>query len=151
MPTKFDEIYDIFLGKIEDYEILDIINKIREDFQDDEQKIQNILSELFFIYLKSSINKFTDCTQDLSKRNDESFQFELSLTGMEIEILATLMVVEYLSPKVIRSENLESYLGSKDFRQYSPANQLKETRSLREAVQLEASSLILDYYYRSGY
>lgn len=148
--TTYDEIYDLFLSKIEDYEILDTINKIREEFASDENQIQQVLRELFFIYLKSSINKFTDCTQDLNDRSDTDFQFNITLTGLEIEILATLMVVEYLSPKVIRSENLESYLGSKDFRQYSPANQLKETRTLRESVRSEANSLSLEYYYRSG-
>ena len=150
MPTKFDEIYDIFLGKIEDYDVLDTINEIQDQFNGDEEKIQEVLQELFFIYLRSATRKFTDCTQDLSLRDDNNYTFNIELTGMEIEILAALMVIEYLSPKIIRSETLESYLGSKDFRQYSPANQLKETKALRESIQTEASTLILDYYYRSG-
>lgn len=140
MTTPFNTVYESFLSKIEDYEILKEINT-------------NItfVNELLYDFLKSAIPKFTYSTKDLSLRDDTLQEFSIDLSEIEIEILAILMVVEYLSPKIIRSENLEQYLGSKDLRQYSPANQLKESRELRESVKREANLLMVEYYYREGY
>lgn len=138
-PTQYSEIYALFLGKIEDY---DIKNKLQVDFE--------FVNELLYDFLKSAIPKFTYSVKDLSNRDDVLMQFKFQLNDMEKEILSTLMVVEYLSPKILRDELLEDKLGSKDFRIFSPANQLKETRELRESFKNEANLLMIEYYYRQG-
>lgn len=139
-PTQFDEVYAIFLSKVDDY---DIQKKLELDF--------DFAQELMFDFLKSAIPKFTYSTKDLSNRDSILLQFNLQLSDMEKEILGTLMVVEYLSPKILRDELLLDRLGSKDFRTFSPANLLKETRELRESFKSEANSLMVEYYYRQGF
>ncbi|MFO1442804.1 hypothetical protein KDN24_06195 [Bacillus sp. Bva_UNVM-123] len=103
-----------------------------------------------FDFLKSAIPKFTYSVKDLSNRDDILLQFNFILSEIEKEILATLMVVEYLSPKILRDEFLESRLGSKDYREFSPANQLKELKDLRKIFKDEANLLMIEYYYRQG-
>lgn len=137
MTTLYEEIFERFTSKIEDYDLLGM-------FQDE---IEEILAD----FLRSSIPKFTYCAKDLANRDDVLKQFNIELIDMEKEILSLLMVVEYLSPKIIRSELLEQRLGSKDFQLWSPANQLKETRELRESAKNEAKNLMVEYYYLYGW
>ncbi len=139
MTTSYELIYSIFLGKIEDF---DIKEQLELEY--------DIAQELLFDFLRSAIPKFTYSIKDLSNRDDLFNQFNLVLNDMEKEILATLMVVEYLSPKILKDELLENHLGSKDYRIFSPANQLKEVRELRESFKSEANSLMVEYYYRQG-
>ena len=138
-PTTFEDVYSYFLGKIEDYEIQE---KLQLDYE--------FAQELLYDFMKSAIPKFTYSTKDLSDRDETLLKFNIELTDMEKEILSTLMVVEYLSPKVLKEEYFESRLGSKDYREFSPANQLKEVRELRESFKREANSLMIEYYYRQG-
>nr|BDD47809.1 hypothetical protein 10 [Bacillaceae bacterium] len=137
--TTFEEVYSRFLGKIEDYEIHE---KLQLDYE--------FAQELLLDFLKSAIPKFTYSTKDLSNRDDVLLKFNIQLTEMEKEILSTLMVVEYLSPKVLKEEYFASRLGSKDYREYSPANMLKEAREVRKSFKSEANSLMIEYYYRQG-
>lgn len=139
-PTPYDDIYGMFLSKTEDY---DIAKRISED--PDKGK------ELLLEFLVSAIPKFTYSIKNLSDRSDLSHQFNIYLSDLEKEILAVLMVVEYMSPKMLRSDLLENTLGSKDFKSWSPANQIKEIRAVRETYQREANSLMTEYYYRQGY
>ncbi|MED4883904.1 hypothetical protein [Bacillus smithii] len=134
--TPYDEIYELFLSKIEDY-------ALKNDLQNDLQ----FAKEKMFDWLKSAIPKFTYCTKDLSQRDEVNQAFTETLNDMEKEILSTLMVVEYLSPKVLRSEYFETYLGSKDFANYSPANQLKQVNNLKKSIKEEADSLMIQYYF----
>lgn len=138
-PTSYYEIYDLFLRKINDFFIL---NQLENNIE--------FANDLLMGYLRSAIPKFTYSSKDLSKRNDELFQFEYTLTDMEKEILAVLMIVEYLSPKIIRDEFLENRLGSKDYNEFSPANQLKQLRELSKGVMDDANLLMIEYYYRQG-
>ncbi|MGG3987518.1 hypothetical protein [Bacillus smithii] len=134
--TPYDEIFILFLSKIEDYEL-------KNDLQTD----PDFAKEKMLDWLISAIPKFTYCTKDLSQRDDANQAFTETLTQLEKEILSTLMVVEYLSPKVLRSEYFETYLGSKDFANYSPANQLKEVNNLKKSIKEEADSLMIQYYF----
>lgn len=134
--TPYDEIYEIFLSKIEDY---DLLKNVKDDLAYAKEKM--------FDYLRSAIPNFTYCTKDLSQRDDVNQAFVETLTDMEKEILSKLMIAEYLSPKVVRSEYFETHLGSKDFANYSPANQLKEVNNLRKSIMEEADSLMIQYYF----
>ncbi len=138
-PTSYDEIFDLFLNKINDYYIKNQI-EINVTFA----------NEILLGYLKSAIPKFTYSTKELSKRDDVLFQFNIELNDFEKEILSILMVVEYLSPKMIREEFVQNRLGSKDYTNFSPTNQLKQLRELKKDVISDANLLMIEYYYRQG-
>jgi len=137
--TSYDEIFDLFLNKINDYYIK---NQIEINI--------TFANEILLGYLKSAIPKFTYSTKELSKRDDVLFQFNIELNDLEKEILSILMVVEYLSPKMIREEFVQNRLGSKDYTNSSPTNQLKQLRELKKDVIGDANLLMIEYYYRQG-
>lgn len=140
MGTSYKEIYERFLNKIEDFEIME---NIIED--------ADFAERMMLGYLKSAISKYVYNTQDYSQRDDTSQEFYLTLSELEKEILAILMVVEYLSPKMIRLENIEQRLGSSDFKQYSPANLLKELQNIKKSTASEANDLMVLNYFRDGH
>lgn len=137
--TSYSDVFDLFLNKINDYFIKN-------------QLELNIVfaNEILLGYLRSAIPKFTYSTKDLSKRDDDLFQFNVCLTDMEREILSILMVSEHLSPKIVSEDYVYSKLGSKDYNQFSPYNQLAQLRALRESIKDEANLLMIEYYYRQG-
>jgi len=134
--THISEIYDNFLSKISDYSLLD------------ESLTATEIDEELFSYFKSARNKFHKCKTDLKTVVDDftgEHSFTVELHPYEIEILTTLMLVEYISPNLISSETIRQTLSDKDFRIYSQANQLRELRLLKKDLKSEANKMITKY------
>ena len=135
MATPFSEIYSRMLGKISDYSF---INLTIEELEDSLEP-----------FLLTSCVKFKKCLTDLKDRDMVTKQFKIELTDEEEEILASLMIVEYLSPKIITSDLLQQSLSSKDYKIYSQANHIKEIKEIRKMYKEEANSLMMSYSYSS--
>lgn len=136
MATSYEEIYGRFTAKITDYSFLNLT-------QDDLDKILESL-------LKSSVVKFRRCKKNLSDRDNSLKQFNEDLTDEEQEIIAQLMIVEYLTPKIVTADLLQQTLSSKDFRLYSQANHIKEIKDLRNTMRNEANQMMTQYTYFNG-
>jgi hypothetical protein len=135
--TTIEEVYDSFLSQISDYSFLsDSITQ--QDIEDD-----------LFGYFKKARTKFHRCKNSLEVSENEEgiLEFSVDLHPMEIEVLATLMLVEYLKPQLITSETIKQSLSDKDFKIYSQASQLREIRLLLKAMQADSSKLITEYTY----
>lgn len=76
-------------------------------------------------------------------------EFTEDLTELEEEIIANMMVLEWLKPNINHMDLLEAKLGSKDFQMFSPANMLKELRELKKDTELEIDNLIVKYTYNN--
>ncbi|NUJ17382.1 hypothetical protein FKN04_12405 [Bacillus glycinifermentans] len=126
--TNLAEVYDSFLSKITDYRL----SKMTEEE----------IKEDLFGYFKSARAKFYKCKKDLTVI-DEVIQSDLS--DIEIEILVSLMLVEHIKPQLLSSENLKQSLSDKDFKIYSQANQLRETRLLFDNLKREVNKMITEY------
>lgn len=142
--TNLSQLYDIFLSKISDYTLLS------DSITADE------IDEQLFGYLQSSTAKFYRCKKRLDVMNEvdgKVFGYKdetgitvyTTLTGFEIEVLVNLMLVEYISPQLLSSENLKQSLSDKDFRIYSQANQLREIRLLMENLERKSNKMITEY------
>jgi len=135
--TNVSEVYDNFLSKISDY------NLLMGNLTDEE-----ILEDLDG-YLKTAITKFYKCKSSLKiivdAVGEKTFEEEVHPYG--IEILTTLMLVEYLKPVVLSSEVLQQKLSDKDFKVTSQANQLKELTLLYRMLKKEAGKMITEYTY----
>lgn len=75
------------------------------------------------------------------------YEEEVLLTGLEIDILTHLMLVEYMKPQLIATEVIKQSLSDKDFKIYSQANQLRELNLLYRLLQREAKAMITEYTY----
>jgi hypothetical protein len=131
--TSYDLIFDRFLSKITDYELAELTT-------------DDLRNELIK-YLKSAISDFKYVTKDLSNRDDELNQFNISLNDQEQEILANLMLIHWLNPHILRLENIRNELGNKDFRVYSPANFLDKLINLKQLLVSEVNQKLVFYYF----
>lgn len=133
MSTSYQEIYDIFIHKITDFGLVELVP----------EEVERIC----FQYLQSSITKFTKCKQDLSKRDDDLKTFEISLTNREKEILATMMIGEWLTPQVYNIMNTKQFLSDQEYKHYSQANHLDKLMQLRSKIIEEGQGLMISYTY----
>lgn len=138
MATPYTEVYDFFLGKVTDYNFIDT------DIYTSEAE----LHEELWVYLRSAILRFPQSKVDLSDRSTS--QFNRDLNDFEKEILATLMVINYLTPKIVSTQNMDMHMSDREFKMYSQAKQLTEMMKLKSEMQLEASQLISTYTYKDG-
>ena len=94
------------------------------------------LSAYLIRLLNNSVPKFRKCKNNLNDRDDILEQFNMTLFDEDIEILANLMVIEWLRPQVNNLELLKQALSSKDFNISSQANHLKELQALRKRCSI---------------
>lgn len=136
MATTYDAIYNIAANKITDPEIALLSS-------DD-------LEEMFHDYLISAISQFRKCKSDLSDRDDEIRQFNADLLDVEKEILAILVVRQWLQPQLYSALLTKQVFSDKEQKYYSQAQHISELRALDETLKLEAQKLSRDYSYGNG-
>ena len=133
MATPFQDVYDSFLGKITDFDLASLT--------DDE------LKEMLFKRMKTAISKFKECRTEIML--DDMFEeFSNTLGDDEIEILATLMLVEWYNPQINNVVLTKQFLSDKDYRVFSQANHLDSLRRSQNSAKREANQMIVDYTYR---
>lgn len=130
--TFYSEIFEIFLLKISDCDLLGNLTN---------EEIITLCTK----YLKIAISKFRHCKKNLSKRNDDEQMFNCRLSDIEINIIASLMVIEWLNPYITNRLNLSSFLADKDYKTYSQANHLKVLIELKEKLTKEVEQDMIDY------
>lgn len=135
MATSYDVVDNAFLNKITDDYFLNLT----------ETELQNILDK----YRNSANVKFKKCSK-LSNKDDVLRQYNEDLTDEEVEILANLMILEWLKPKIYSMELLKQSMSSKDFKLYSQANHLRELQELKRETETEINRLIVSYTYSSN-
>ena len=130
MATHVDEIFSRFLSQIEDESLLEI----------DEE----ILEELMYDYLCKSIVDFNVCTKDL-RIDPYTNEIISDLDEDEAQILAFGMVMHYLTPKILREENLQQMVTSSDFSKLSNANMLDKLLKLRVQIRKDYQMYLHKY------
>jgi hypothetical protein len=135
MATPFEEVYYFFLSKVTDYSF---INVTEGELEEELEK-----------YLRSACTKFFSAGTRLEK--DMTFKtFERDITDLEIEVLSLLMVLEYLNPKIIATENMKQFLATKEYKIYSQANHLSKMLELKNQIRSEVNHLMSQYSYKDG-
>lgn len=132
MNTSFEEVYDIFISKIEDYKIVTVdITDLYEEYEK---------------FLSSSFSKFKIRTnQDDIYMDFNNKSFSSELTYLEKEILAYGMIVSWREPYVNNIENMAMRMNTKDYSQYSQANHLKELSDLKKTAENDFDYWITQY------
>lgn len=133
MATPFQDVYTMFLSQITDYELA-----VMEETS---------LDENLQLWMMSAIGFFPNCRHDLNDFDDAAKLFNNDLTINEKQILSKYMVYVYLDTHLIKEDLMKQSLNSKDYRMYSPANQIKAVRELKESIGSEANLLKSLYSY----
>lgn len=133
--TEYSEIYNSFFNKITDYDLFKNLNETE------------ILS-LFEEYMNSAISHFVECKKDLFKKDNGAKMFLVKLDNLEIEIISSLMVVEWLKPMITNTLNLKPFLTDKDYKTYSQANHLKALKEIQSNIQNDIERMMQEYGWR---
>lgn len=121
-PTPFSFVYSMFLAKITDDMFLELT---RED-------TMKLLEEL----LLNALHWFEFPRQDINSfvTNEDNEQcFAVELTREEANIIATYMVVEWLSQQLASIENVRMKYSGTDFKFTSQANHIAKLQSLKDS------------------
>lgn len=134
MATPVEKIFTRFLSQIEDESWLEIE--------------EEILIELMYDYLVKSIVEFNVCSKDLTLDFDND-EIVSDLSEDEVLILAFGMVIHYLTPKILREENLQQMVTSSDFSKLSNANMLDKLIKLRTQIRNDYQMYLHKYELKS--
>lgn len=97
-------------------------------------------------YRRSAAVKFKQCTK-LQERDLKAGTFNEHLTDEEVEILSSLMVVEWIKPRINSIELLEPTMSTKDYQAFSNANHLNSLQGLFKETLRDVDRLIVSYTY----
>lgn len=134
--TSYEAIYSRCLAKLEDPTLLHI----------PEEDLESMLHD----YMLSAIAKHRKCEHDLSDRDDELKQFNSELSDLEMEILAILMLREWISVRLHSVTNVLQVFSGKETKWFSQASHIAELRAMDEALKLEAQQLSRDWTYANS-
>lgn len=98
--TTYEELYNRALAKLDDPTLMVLPE---ED-----------LEEMLHGYLESSIAKFRKCENDLEDRDEELKAFNCDLALIEKEILAIMMVREWIGQRLYSVTNVMQVFGGKE-------------------------------------
>lgn len=133
--TSYTEIYDIFLSKISDVKILSLSD------EDIEQLLES--------YMFNSIALIKECKTDLTDVDSENKCFNNDLLGVEKELIASEMVVQWLEPQLNSTLLTKQFFGGKEEKFYAQANQLEKLQALYDYTRINVRKISRDYTYQS--
>lgn len=136
MATPYEKVYGRFIQKITDFNLVEI----------DDYSFDNMMHG----WLNSAIVRIRKCEHDLSARDDETQEFQADLSDLEIELLALGMVDAWISPMLNSTELTLQFIGGKEEKYYSQAQQLATLQNLKKENSLEMNRLHNYYTYTNN-
>ena len=135
MSTSYDLIFPKFMHEINDFDLTSL--------NESQMKVENKLT------LSKAVTLFKKCKQVLT-RDDTTETFTNTLTEEEMWILADYMRKVWLDEKINNGELLKLRLTDKDFKTFSPADQLGTMNKIKLSYDKELKLKVNDYLY-DGY
>jgi len=136
MTTPLTKIYDVFLSKVSDYKFINLNE-------------EGMLEDYLLKYLKSAIVRFPNSEKPLNYDEKNQIMIE-TLDDFEIEILATLMTLNYITSKQLHVKNMELTMSDRDYKLYSEEKHLQQLTNVKKSIHAEASQLMTSYSLRNG-
>ena len=135
MSTSYDLVFPKFMHEINDFDLTSLT--------EEQMFVENKLS------LSKAVTLFKKCKQNLV-RDDTTETFTNTLTEEEMWILADYMRKVWLDEKINNGELLKLRLTDKDFKTFSPADQLGTMNKIKTVYDKELKLKVNDYLY-DGY
>lgn len=133
--TSYEKIYNRFLSRTTDFNLAEL-----DDYT---------LNEMLKSWLYSAIIK-TRTSSNLSARDEENEVFMNDLSDLDIELLAMGMTLAWLDQTLNSTELTLQFLGGKEEKFFSQANQISELRNLRADTLREMQQLYTYDTYNSN-
>ena len=135
MSTSYDLVFPKFMHEINDFDLTSLT--------EEQMFVENKLT------LSKAVTLFKKCKQNLV-RDDTTETFTNTLTEEEMWILADYMLKVWLDEKINNGELLKLRLTDKDFKTFSPADQLGTMNKIKTVYDKELKLKVNDYLY-DGY
>ena len=142
MGVSYDVFVNAFLGKISEYEFMDMSGVARIETVDG--------------YLKRAVSAFKkNCKYDLFTTQDDEqreFAVEIDAEDMDelVDIISEGMVVQWFKPYIYQQELLQNMMNTRDYTMYSPAELLLRVGNAYKQVQKDYTQMIREYSYNLG-
>lgn len=147
MQTSYLEVYESFLGSVDDVELLYPIKNHK--YQETESEFQERLHLTLIITFKKAIVRFKYPQTNLS-RNDATEMFDYKLRPVEIEIISQLMLREYYRKKLNFLASLKHSFSDKDWKTHNQSSQMNQYRQLLKEAELEIREMENDNSYKDN-
>ena len=118
MQTLFTDIYSVFFGKITDDMYMEM----------DRYETESLKKEL----LLNSLHYFEFPRQNIYDFNEELEEYNIKLNREEINIIATYMIVEWLSQQLASVELTRMKYSGSDFKFTSQANHMAKLQNMKK-------------------
>jgi hypothetical protein len=140
LTTPYTDIYDLFLMQVKDYNLINLYNTSVVDF--------NTYLQGWLIF---SIVDFENiCTVDLTKRNDSTGVFNVTLSDADKTTLAILMIQYWLAKEVEDIMQMNLHVQDKDFKLYSEAQNLTAKTNNLIMIKEQSSQRLQSYAYHNN-
>lgn len=135
--TEFTLIYDKFLSKLTDFSLARL----------DKDVLETDLQER----LITALSDFAQLPEEKTEVDLSTKTFTNGLSVEEQNIIATLMVINYLDKYILSEDNMRILLNSKDYKQYSQAALLKELKATKSEYQSDVDAKLNSYSFRQKF
>lgn len=135
--TEFTLIYDKFLSKLTDFSLARL----------DKDVLESDLQER----LITALSDFAQLPEEKTEVDLSTKTFTNGLSVEEQNIIATLMVINYLDKYILSEDNMRILLNSKDYKQYSQAALLKELKATKSEYQSDVDAKLNSYSFRQKF
>lgn len=129
MATQFSEVYSLFLGQLDDFELASV----------DEDELDFVLRR----YLVNSLPELSSSMIDLELIDFTLNDFGAQLSYMEKAIVAKSMKLEWLREKLNSADLMVKSIGDRDFNSVQGFNYLKEISNVEKELQNDIREYIL--------
>ena len=135
MSTPYEKVFTPFLSKVKDdyYANLNIT---------DEEKIEDMI-----LLMNDAIEHFEYPKFDLDSRNDTLQIFNDNLDNATINIITSLMKLQWIERQIYDIELLRQRFSDRDFKKTSQAEHLSQLIKLQKETELECGKLKTKYSY----
>lgn len=134
--TYYSYIFDEFLDKITDPELLMLTDNVLDD------TLESLLRKAV-ARVQRDFATAVDLSETINDDNGKAFVADLPYEV--VDIMTEWMVAYWLKPYVNNLENLRNNLNTKDFSSFSPANLLEKVSDRYTAARRYARSLSNEY------
>lgn len=135
--TEFTLIYDKFLSKLTYFSLARL----------DKDVLESDLQER----LITALSDFAQLPEEKTEVDLSTKTFTNGLSVEEQNIIATLMVINYLDKYILSEDNMRILLNSKDYKQYSQAALLKELKATKSEYQSDVDAKLNSYSFRQKF
>lgn len=127
MNTQFEEIYNRFFSKVTDDMYMEL----------DENQTKAMVGDLF----ESALPWFEFPRVNVYNFDKNASAYNIELSNEEINIIATYMLVEWLTQQLVTIENTRMKYSGSDFKFTSQANHISKLLALKKDYEREGFHL----------